>query len=329
MQEGILSVPTRRVTLIGCGALGAILAARLLASGVSLQILQRPGQRLIQLQREGVVITQDQDGARHQFMPDRVSAIPNDLQPADLVVVLVKAYATSDLGDLAQLIRPGGALLTLQNGLGNAEQLQDQVQAAQLLVGTTTYGAYRDHHGAVNWAGEGSIVFGPWRPEAKLSAQLTQSLLSESGLSVELLSDPRPALWQKLAVNLLTNPLTALIGCRNGQLLVQPKLVTCMQQLLEEFLVIAQRAGVTTGTSPFTQEELWALECGVLQVTAENRSSMLQDCAAQRPTEIDAVTGALLGYAQDDREFPLIRMLDALVRGREEIDDKPIERSAV
>jgi len=101
------------------------------------------------------------------------------------------------------------------------------------------------------------------------------------------------ALWMKLAVNSVINPLTALHRCRNGELVTRADLAARVAPLCEEVARICA-AGGFAGVAAALPETVAAVIAG----TSGNRSSMLQDVEAGRPTEIDYINGYLLQVAE-------------------------------
>jgi 2-dehydropantoate 2-reductase len=99
-------------------------------------------------------------------------------------------------------------------------------------------------------------------------------------------------LWQKLAVNCVINPLTALHRCPNGELNNDPERSSQVAALCREVREIACAAGMAAAVA-----DLHQIVTQVISSTATNRSSMLQDVLAGRPTEIDYINGYLVKIA--------------------------------
>ena len=121
------------------------------------------------------------------------------------------------------------------------------------------------------------------------------------------------ALWLKLAINCAINPLTALHGCLNGEL-AQAGLSARVTTLCDEIIEISTAAGYAEVTA-----DLHHQVARVIAATAANRSSMLQDVAAGRRTEIDYITGYLLRAAH--RHGVAAPHNEALLRSVLELDD--------
>ena len=100
------------------------------------------------------------------------------------------------------------------------------------------------------------------------------------------------ALWSKLAVNCVINPLTAIHRCRNGELANRADLAASVALLCREVQQVSYAAGFTR-----TAQQLEGMVAKVISGTAQNRSSMLEDVERGRPTEIDYITGYLLQVA--------------------------------
>ncbi len=295
------------ITIAGCGALGSLLAARLLEAGHRVQAFQRPGLQLQALRKSGITLEKDRDGTTRHFRLHAASDDPAQLAPSRLVIVLVKSYSTSTLEPLGDIMTTDGTVLTLQNGLGNAEVLAELFGSQQVAAGVSTYGAFSTAPGCIGWGGDGQITIGPWSHGTDVD-WITR-LLQGAGLQATGVDDPRPAIWTKLAINAMLNTVTALTGMRNGEVGRNPPALELMQQLGRETVAAASRAGV-----PLEEHAIWELMHENLERTAVNKTSMLQDVTAGRRTEIDFISGGVLRYAISDSEFPYTRTVHALIR---------------
>jgi 2-dehydropantoate 2-reductase len=298
------------ITIVGCGALGSLLAARLIEGGLTVQVLQRTGEQLNALLDKGITIIGDRTGQDRNFALAAVSDDPSELVESRLIIVLVKSYSTESVNAAQNLLAKDGVVLTLQNGLGNIEKLVNCFNEEQLAVGIDTYGAYRISPGVIGWGGDGYIVLGPWIKNRNMN--WVCELLKTGGLEVSYVDDPMPAIWRKLAINAMVNTTAALTHMKNGELLDYESIVALMRELGKEAVIAAGRAGI-----PLDFEEIWKFHLENLRRTASNKPSMLQDIEAQRPTEIEAISGSILQYAKDDKDFPYTRTVYNLLRAIE------------
>jgi len=230
---------------------------------------------------------------------------------ADLAVVTVKAYDTETA---ARTLATGdyGAVLSLQNGMGNEDILAGHVDAP-VLAGTATCGAQLVDPGHVEWTGRGAITLGAWRPaDDAATVERVAAAFRAADLPAEVAADVRRQLWEKLAINAAINPVTALARVENGALRSGP-LAALARASAVEVAAVARAEGVDLEAE--TARE--AVDA-VARETARNQSSMHRDVTRARRTEIDVINGYVVDRAEaTDRDVPVNRTLAALIRGWE------------
>ena len=299
-----------RIAVVGAGAMGCWFAARLAAAGEEVVLLDRSPQEAAVLTTEGIRV---QVGETAETVPVTAASDPAALEPADLVLVCVKAHQTRGaLNAVRALRRPGGRVLTLQNGQGSGEVLAEVVPAADLLVGVTAQGATQLGPGRVRHGGSGPTVFGPYLPGPGVEPGTEIArMLTRACLPAEAISDPHPKLWHKLAINCGINALTALTGIRNGRIPEIPAAADLCRAAVRETAAVAAAWGVELGDPGDLSEAVLA----VARATAANRSSMGQDVDARRPTEIEFINGAVVRRgAERGVETPVNRTLLQLIQ---------------
>ncbi|MFB6301550.1 MAG: ketopantoate reductase family protein [Haloferacaceae archaeon] len=226
---------------------------------------------------------------------------------ADLAVVAVKAFDTAGAAATLAAGEPG-AVLSLQNGMGNEATLAECLDVP-VVAGTTTLGAALEAPGRVAWNGRGGATVGPWTDDADRAARLAGAALRTAGVPTTVTGAIREHLWEKLAVNAAINPLTALAGTRNGAV-ADPPLAGVARAAAAEVASVARSAGVDLADERAVEEAF-----AVARATAANRSSMARDVAAGRRTEVDAINGYVVDAA--DGPVPVNATLAGLVRARE------------
>ncbi len=263
------------IAIIGPGALGLHYASRL-ARVAPTALVARNGERAEQL-RAGVSV-----GAR-RFRPDVHAA--QDPPRADWVIVLVKAQDTRVAARIAARMRPKG-VLSLQNGLVE-NVLRDALPGIRAAQGVTTEGAYRVR-GRVIPAGKGETLLpAGYAPLARA--------LKAAGFAVRIERDVAAARLRKLLVNVSINPVAALFRVRNGRVAEAPY-AHFAQALAREASAVLAAEGMKISPA-----RAWERVAAVARATANNRASMLQDLLAGRRTEIEYLTGALIGLARRHR----------------------------
>lgn len=282
-----------RIVIAGPGALGCLFAALLSRKKQggknSLWLLDHKRERAALLNSQGIVY--ETDRTEHRILIP-VTADPLAVQPADIVLFCVKSH---DLDACIQfsrpLLSPSTLLVFLQNGISHLDIRERLNLPSSPLFASSSEGATLLEPGHILHAGHGTTVLGFLQPPTESQQlQLTElhQTLEEAGLAVSLSQDIRSRLWAKLFINAAINPLTALYNRSNGQLLTSCAARGRLKALVRETETVARAAGIIIETDPL-QATL-----DVCKRTARNISSMLQDRRHKRPTEIDAINGAVV-----------------------------------
>ena len=212
---------------------------------------------------------------------------PDFLATSDLLLVTLKAWQVSQaVRNLAAILPATAPILLIHNGMGTLDELKSVKHP--LLLASTTHAARRDGNVIIHVA-QGTTHIGPAKSYSEDYSGLAD-ILQNVMPDVAWHDNIHPALWSKLAVNCVINPLTALKDCRNGDLRDFPQEIGA---ICHEVAAVMQREGIHTSA-----ENLLLYVNQVIESTADNISSMLQDIRAQRHTEIDYITGFLLNRAR-------------------------------
>jgi 2-dehydropantoate 2-reductase len=267
-----------------------LFAARLAAAGVEVLMLGSWPAGLEALRAGGVTLVEP-DGGEARY-PVQVTSDPADCRGVACALVLVKAYQTARAAaHLAACLPEDGLALTLQNGWGNREELERLLGPSRVALGVTTLGATLLAPGRVRSGGHGPVTLGAHPRLAPLA-----DLLSKAGFDVHTANDVSGLAWGKLVISAAINPLTALLRVPNGELLARP----AARQLLAMAATEAATVGAAQGLvlpNTIAGDPAAAAE-DVARRTAANHSSMYQDVQHGRPTEIDAICGAVVRAAE-------------------------------
>ncbi|KAB0500144.1 putative 2-dehydropantoate 2-reductase [Pseudomonas vancouverensis] len=266
--------------VLGAGSLGTLWATRLARAGMPVKLILRDAARLQAYETAGA-LTLVEHGAAHQYAVP--AETPDAHQPINRLLVACKAYdAQKAVAQLLPRLAPGAEIILLQNGLGSQDAVAALAPQARCIYASSTEGAFRDGDWRVVFAGHGFTWLGD---AGHPVAPVWLDDLSAAGIPHEWSTNILTRLWRKLALNCAINPLTVLHDCRNGGLQAHRCEVATLCGELAELL---ERCGQPAAAENLTQE----VE-RVIQATAANYSSMHQDVASQRRTEISY----LLGYA--------------------------------
>lgn len=294
-----------RVGILGAGAMGTLFAHGI-ASHTSSEVWL--------CARQNHPETVQVEGG--PSVPVRLAGLGERMKDLDLLLVTVKAYDTRCALD--GLIGAGGVgpstlVLTLQNGLGNAETIAGRVGPERTLCGVTAQGATLLAPGLVRHGGRGPTELGTLAGTGgDAPARRVADWLTGAGLPAAAVPDYRVPLWSKLAVNCAINPLTALLRIPNGELLRRPAATALMEAAAHEVARVARAEGIPLERDPAEHART------VAAASASNRSSMLQDVERGRRTEVDAISGAVASLGnRHGLPTPVNATLAALVRSLE------------
>lgn len=279
-----------KIAIIGPGALGCLFATRLfLAADEQDDILlidHRPP-RADSLNSQGILYESD---STRQTIALPVSSTPEAVNTVDVLFSCVKSYdLKKSLTFAAPLLSPSTLLIFLQNGISHLKYDNKQLDAIPVF-GTSSEGATRLAPGHIRHAGSGHTYLGflsPQRTTVRKRLQKLTDILQNSGISSSVSTDIHSRIWAKLFVNVGINALTAIHNLPNGELLSLAALRDTSKRLVKEAEQVALASGITIKEDPV------AATFTVCKRTAHNISSMLQDIRNQRPTEIDAINGAI------------------------------------
>ncbi|GGX81000.1 2-dehydropantoate 2-reductase [Litchfieldella qijiaojingensis] len=269
--------------IVGPGALGRLLAVSL-ADQVPVALLGRR-------QPPSTLTLTSPEGERR--VRNILGLVAEDLPPelASVIHIATKAHAAeSAFSAIADRVAPDTPLVLWQNGYGVQETLTHR-WSGPVLCATTTEGAYIQGDDEVVHAGHGHTALGQLKGQhGELVARLADTL-TDAGLPTTPVDDIRLRLWHKLAINAAINPLVARFRIRNGQLRDRP-FRPMVEAVIVEVAVIMAAERI-----PEPPDGWHDLVWKVIEGTANNRASMLQDVLAGRPTEHDAILGPLLRAA--------------------------------
>jgi 2-dehydropantoate 2-reductase len=289
------------IHIIGAGAIGKLLAARLsrVRGGENLVLVAHRRAQADAVGGGGLVL-RDGEGTSVTFV--RTVAWPDyaaggNAAPADAVMLAVKQqhFHEEMLRAACSHLKPDGIVVAWMNGIGHERLLAGMPGKSRSALAITTEGATSRGDAEVEHTGAGTTKLGllsGGSAEARRQLKNVACWLAAAGFDVGLSNDIMKEAWNKLVINAVINPLTAIHGIPNGDLLASPFLLQTMRTLYTEAKSVAAKAGVQI------DDALWNRLLDVCRRTARNRSSMLQDLAAGRKSEIEWINGSLIRAAQ-------------------------------
>jgi len=295
-----------RVTFIGAGAMGGLFGSLLTEAGLNVQLIDIWEKHVAMIRTKGLRI--DCDGQVRHVKLD-IHTDYRWTRPADLIIVFVKGPQTAEAASAAaEIIAPDGVVLTLQNGLGNADILARALNPKKVITGTTSYGSMVMGPGSIRHAGIGPTVIGPWAGGDLNKVRAVARILTKGSIETEVKVDVKALVWNKLMVNVGINAIVALTHIKNGQLVDLEMTKKLSRAAIEESLAVAKALGIDVRKDAV--EHCW----WVAKETGKTRASMGQDVDAKRQTEIGTINGAVVRLGKElGIETPINFALTALI----------------
>jgi len=275
-----------RIAIIGPGAMGCLFAYLLSKAGGDLWLIDNHPERKKTIEEEGLFI--EGISGDHHLRP-KISQDPGQVGPVDLILLCVKTGDTFTAAISGRpLLASGTTFLTLQNGLGNVERIEEALGQGVVLGGTTAMGATVLADNRIRHAGWGETVIGEVSGRKTRRLEGILALFEACGIQASFTEDLQGLLWSKLIINVGINALTGLTRLRNGELVKYPGTRQIMQQAVEEACMVAKAKGIRLlyGNAIEKVES-------VCHATASNISSMLQDVLRAKRTEVESINGAV------------------------------------
>jgi 2-dehydropantoate 2-reductase len=298
------------VCVVGGGVIGSLYAAHL-ARITDVSVLCRREDHARALNERGLRVS-----GRHDFTATlRGATDPAELPEADLAIVATK---TTELEAAASRLAghwPGAAVMTVQNGLG-AEEIVGRHGDWTLISAVTFMSGTRHADTHVEYILDTETWLGPYAGAPQSVVEETAALLVQSGLKARAFTDLRPAQWSKLIFNSTVNSVAALTGLPHDPHFAERDRPEQLGHLVYELIEEGKRVAATAGVE--LHEDPWEMNVLATQRGSRHYPSMLEDVEAQRPTEVDQITGALVREAERlGVDVPLQTAMYRLVKARE------------
>ena len=295
-----------KIAVVGAGAMGSLFGAILAESGEDVRLYDIWKEHVKAVNEKGLDIELN---GKTRSVSINATSDKRQIGKTDLAIIFVKSTQTVDAARVAsELLGNKGFVLTLQNGMGNADIIGEIIDPDRIIAGTTSHGATMLGPGSIRHAGTGPTVIGMWTGIQKTGIAKIADVFNKAGIITETVDDVRNVIWAKLLVNVGINAITALTGIKNGRILdlSATKALSCAA--VEEAMEVAEAQGVKVAGN--TVEHVFQ----VAEATSANRSSMGQDVDNKRQTEISAINGAVVKEAQKlGINVPVNQTLTALI----------------
>lgn len=297
-----------KIAVVGAGAMGSLFGALLAESGNEVWLYDVWAEHVETINQKGLTVERE---GKSRTLKIKATTDPLKIGTAELVIIFVKSTHTASAAETASgLAGSDGVVMTLQNGMGNADILSESINPDRVLAGTTSHGATMLGPGSIRHAGVGATTIGAWAEteQGRRRARSIGDAFTRIGIETQAVDDVRSVLWNKLLINVGINAITALTAIKNGQILELDITRELSRNAVKEAMQIARELQITV------REDAVDHVYAVAEATAANRSSMGQDVDNQRQTEIGTINGFVVREAKRlGIQAPVNETLTALV----------------
>jgi 2-dehydropantoate 2-reductase len=289
------------IVVFGAGAIGCYVGGRLAAGGAAVTLVGRA--RVMDEVKAGLVLTELDGGVTKIAVP--VTTDPDVAKDASVVVVTVKSAATEEAGrTLASIVRDDCVVVSLQNGVRNASVLAAAMPGKRVLAGMVMYNVARRGPGEYHRGTIGSLMV-----EADPAIEPLLAACRDAKLAIVARDDMPAVQWGKLVMN-LNNAINALSGKPLAEQLSDRGYRRCLAAAMREALKLLGDAKLPvarlTAVPPSLLPRLLPMPDWLFRRIAKKmigidphaRSSMADDFAANRPTEVDYIQGEVVALAR-------------------------------
>ncbi len=272
----------------GGGAMGGLFGGYLARAGEEVVLVDVSRAAIDTINRDGLTV-EARDGTT-DVIKVRASSAPAEVGPVDLIINFVKCYHTdAAITAAAPMLGEATAILSLQNGWGNADRIAAIVGRPRVMVGLTYHAGTLLAPGRVKHPGTGMTYMGELAGNSSPRLNAAVAAFRKAGIETTPSAHIVAEIWKKLALNVCTLPTAALLRFQAHELNQHEEMRALMRGLLAEVVAVAGAQGID-----LDQAERWQAITSLLDRAVGARASMLQDVEAGRQTEIDVINGAIV-----------------------------------
>ncbi|PKB13625.1 ketopantoate reductase [Novosphingobium kunmingense] len=284
-----------RLAIVGAGAIGSFLGARLHEAGHEVLLIAR-GTRLEALGGAGVLLS---EGGTERQVRVPVSAACDPAVPPDHVILATKTFQLESALALLEPLRENRfTLLTVQNGV-EAPGIAQAALPRAVVLGARMHGFFELDGGIVRHTGvpatllAGPVADRPTDPAAEQAAASLAADLEGAGVPTTLVDDVRPALWDKFLMAATIGGVAPAFGLKVGQMLGHPQASAMLRVAMEEVAGIAAVLGIALPPGCIAEKLDF-----IGRFPPDVTSSLQRDLEAARPSEYAQLTGAIPRFGQ-------------------------------
>ncbi len=288
----MLTVPNENYKwhIAGIGAMGSLLAGRFCSAKFAVNLVLKNTQQLAIYQQSPLTLIDDQSISTYH--PDAIDIEHLNNEPIHYLLCCVKAYdVTTLLLRLKHRLNENSIIILMHNGLGVLDEIKQQRPELRIISGVNTLGAYLEKPFTVRSFLNGKLYLGSAAGQfTPAEINTVCNAFKEAQLPYQWEENIHAFIWEKFAQNCCINLFTALYTCKNGDLLLQIKL---LKKMAGEVSQVLNAHGIA-----MSETELFQKVIQLIQITANNYSSMYKDVQNNKPTELAYLNQQLIALAQ-------------------------------
>ena len=280
-----------KIGFLGCGALGSIYSGYL-SKVHDVYIVDTAQPVVDEVKAHGILIDECVPGIGSGetvcFRPKLITTDPKEVGEVDVLIVFVRyMFLEAACRNALPMIGKDTVVMTLQNGIGNYDEIAKVVPEEQIVIGNTTFASTGMGPGHVKHTGTGVTNIGSIKA-SKEKVQKCADALRAADFEVDVKDDVMAVIWHKAFVNVGINAITTLLNQTNGFISDNKYAREAAKLLVEEAVDVAIASGCKIDKAA-ELENMYK----VAEATAENKCSMLQDVLNHKQTEIMIINGAV------------------------------------
>ena len=284
-----------KICMLGTGSLGSTIGGTLAQGGSEVYFVDQWKEHIDKINENGLKMTDEKEDW-YVKVDARTSA--EGMGPVDLVIVLVKSFATKEaVSQLKEtnVIGENTLVMSLQNGLGNEETIAEVVGEANVISGKTYVGGRLLSPGYVSAGVKGKYTYiGELTGEITDRIQAVCDEFNKAGLLCEVSDNIKGLIWDKLLINVAAGALCGITRLPYGPLYEEEYIKETAVAAIQEGIDVAKAAGVKLKSED--PEYPWYAASEGLPETF--KTSILQSLELKRPTEIDFINGSVVEWGK-------------------------------
>lgn len=284
-----------KICMLGTGSLGSTIGGTLAQGGSEVYFVDQWKEHIDKINENGLKMTDEKEDW-YVKVDARTSA--EGIGPVDLVIVLVKSFATKEaVSQLKEtnVIGENTLVMSLQNGLENEETIAEVVGEANVISGKTYVGGRLLSPGYVSAGVKGKYTYiGELTGEITDRIQAVCDEFNKAGLLCEVSDNIKGLIWDKLLINVAAGALCGITRLPYGPLYEEEYIKETAVAAIQEGIDVAKAAGVKLKSED--SEYPWYAASEGLPETF--KTSILQSLELKRPTEIDFINGSVVEWGK-------------------------------